>query len=106
MYITECAVLIPTGAILNVSKISGRSPLTVNFSENSSNAVLWLWDFGDGEIPSNRMQPSPVHTYMRAGTYTVRLFVNGAGGSDSKTATIKVTEPMRDSGGGDSGGGH
>jgi len=95
MYITECAVLIPTGAILNVSKISGRSPLTVNFSENSSNAVLWLWDFGDGEIPSNRMQPSPVHTYMRAGTYTVRLTVNGTGGSDSETATITVTDPRQ-----------
>jgi PKD repeat protein len=89
----------PAVAEFDVSTAAGEAPLTVSFSDKSSNAVSRLWDFGDGEIPQNRMQPSPVHTYMRAGTYTVKLFVNGAGGSDSETATITVTDPAGGSGG-------
>ncbi len=92
----------PAVAEFDVNTTTGEAPLTVSFSDNSSNAISWLWDFGDGEFSTER---SPVHTYQRATTYTVTLIVNGAGGSDSKTATIKVTEPMRDSSGGDSGGG-
>jgi len=85
----------PPAADFGLSTTGGEAPLSVTFSDRSSNAVSWLWDFGDGEIPSNRMQPSPVHTYMTAGTYTVKLTVNGAGGSDSETATITVTDPRQ-----------
>lgn len=77
-----------------------EAPLTVTFSDNSSNAVSWLWDFGDGENSSVR---SPVHIYSNAGTYTVRLVVKGAGGTDFTTAIIKVTDPVTDPEGGSGG---
>lgn len=47
---------------------------TVNFTDASSGAVSWFWDFGDGNISTLE---NPNHTYMQSGTYTVVLIVNG-----------------------------
>ena len=41
----------------------------------------WSWDFGDGEISTER---NPVHIYQIPGTYTVKLTVTGPGGSSNK----------------------
>ena len=39
-------------------------PVTVNFSNTSTNAISWMWDFGDG-VTSTVQNPS--HTYSTAG---------------------------------------
>ncbi|HNP53912.1 MAG TPA: PKD domain-containing protein, partial [Ferruginibacter sp.] len=49
------------------------APLTVNFSNNSSGAVSYSWDFGNG-ITST--QPNPSYTYNNMGNYTVTLTAN------------------------------
>jgi hypothetical protein len=50
---------------------SGAAPLTVQFTDRSSGRPnTWLWDFGDGSSSNLR---NPIHTYTRAGTYTVTL---------------------------------
>ena len=73
---------------------SGNAPLTVNFTDQSTNSPLsWTWDFeNDGTVDSTEQNPS--YTYATAGTYTVNLTVTNAGGSDSevKTDYIKVTK--------------
>lgn len=67
-------------------------PLTVNFTDLSTNATAWAWDFGDGNT-SNLQNPS--HVYTAPGTYTVSLTVTGPNGC-TNTLTINnyiVIEP-------------
>ncbi len=62
---------------------------TVNFTDGSTGATSWFWDFGDGN--SSNMQ-NPSHTYTAAGTYTVTLTTtDGNGCTSSSTSTITVT---------------
>lgn len=44
----------------------------IDFQDLSVGATGWSWDFGDG---ASSDQPSPIHTYSTAGTYTVTLTV-------------------------------
>lgn len=46
--------------------------LSVDFSDTSSGALSWLWDFGDGE--SSTLQ-NPSHTYTSVGNYDVTLYI-------------------------------
>jgi PKD repeat protein len=50
----------------------GCNPLAVSFQNTSTNAVHYLWVFGDGD---SSMVANPVHMYTTSGTYTVKLFV-------------------------------
>jgi len=63
----------------------GTSPLTVQFTDNSSYAESFEWDFGDGNSSSER---SPVHTYSVAGLYTVALTATGNNTSVTKSLVI------------------
>lgn len=71
----------PPNALFSTSTLSGNAPLTVYFSDDSTGfPTAWSWDYGDGNSASVQ---NPVHTYARAGTYSVRLSVTGPGGSGS-----------------------
>ena len=77
------------------SPISGETPLTVNFTDESSGSITeWSWGFGDG---GSSTQQNPSHTYGTAGIYTVGLTVTGPGGSDTITKAdyINVTSPAQ-----------
>lgn len=54
--------------------VSGASPLAVTFTDLSTGATSWLWDFGDGETS---VLQNPSHTYATSGTYTVNLTIDG-----------------------------
>jgi PKD repeat protein len=72
---------------------TGLRPLTVNFTDQSSNAPnSWSWSFGDGGTSTSR---NPSHQYTAAGTYTVTLTAANVAGSDAetKTAYVKVNNP-------------
>jgi PKD repeat protein/Tol biopolymer transport system component len=57
----------------------------VVFTNNSSNATSWLWDFGDGSTSTDQ---NPWHTYTAAGVYTVMLIAyNAQCGNDTLTMT-------------------
>ncbi|AKB29128.1 cell surface protein [Methanosarcina siciliae T4/M] len=74
---------------------SGPAPLTVQFTDISTNATSWAWDFeNDGTIDST--DQNPVHTYSTEGIYTVNFTVGNAGGnaSEVKTGYISVSEPL------------
>ncbi|MGD1845348.1 MAG: M4 family metallopeptidase [Salibacteraceae bacterium] len=53
---------------------SCEAPFLVAFSNNSSNASSFTWNFGDGNTSS---QPNPNHVYSNYGTYTVSLVADG-----------------------------
>ncbi|NMB70919.1 MAG: PKD domain-containing protein, partial [Bacteroidales bacterium] len=72
-------------------KLEGCTPLTVRFTNTSTYARTYIWEFGDGGASSDE---NPVYTYTLPGTYTVTLIATGDGGKDtSKTYSITVFEP-------------
>lgn len=68
-------------AKFGASNIYGRAPLKVKFTDISDNANTWVWDFGDGNISSER---NPEYTYNAPGNYTVSLTASNENGEDSK----------------------
>jgi gliding motility-associated-like protein len=50
---------------------SGCAPLVVNFTNSSTNATSYFWDFGDNTPTSTT--PSPSHTYTVPGNYTAMM---------------------------------
>ena len=57
-------------ASFTVSTTSFLVSNTVSFTNYSSNATSYSWDFGDFDYSSLR---NPTHLYPQAGTYTVEL---------------------------------
>ena len=69
---------------------SGLAPLTVQFSDRSTNGPFgWLWEFGDGATSDEK---NPRHTYTEIGTYDVKLTVENFGGKAATTGTVMVRE--------------
>lgn len=59
---------------------SGCGNLCVTFTNNSTNASTFSWDFGDGNTST---QSSPTHCYITPGNYNVTLTVTSTGGCSS-----------------------
>ncbi len=79
----------PPVASFTASPVAGKAPLTVYFSDLSTNApTSWKWTFGDGASSTSR---SPSHPYAKAGVYSVSLTATNQGGSSTKTKTNYVT---------------
>ncbi len=82
----------PPAANFSATPTSGQAPLTVQFTDLSTeNPTSWNWDFGDGGISTAQ---NPSYEYISAGAYTVSLTAANAYGSDTKTKVgyINVTE--------------
>jgi len=88
-------VLLSPVANFTANKTSGTAPLTVQFTDLSTEEpTSWAWDFqNDGSTDS--MVQNPVFTYAAAGSYTVKLTATNDGGSDDeiKTNYITITVP-------------
>lgn len=74
------------------SPANGAAPLTVAFTNTSTGASSYGWNFGDGQTSS---AANPVNTYTNAGSYTVTLTANGTESTNTLTRTnyIGVTNP-------------
>jgi PKD repeat protein len=84
-------------ADFTVSTAGGQAPLHVDFTDQSTGAGSWFWNFGDGSFSSAQ---SPSHTYSSPGTYTVKLTVTASDPGDPQQVdttnpgtTITVTQP-------------
>jgi PKD repeat protein len=89
-YITVNACNAPVAAFVG-SPTTGGAPLTVNFTDQSTNSpTSWSWTFGDAGTSTAQ---NPSHVYSTAGTYTVTLTAANSCGSDAETKTnyIAVT---------------
>jgi parallel beta-helix repeat protein len=72
---------------------AGRTPFSVQFTDQSTGASGYQWQFGDG---STSTEQDPVHTYTHPGTYTVTLVASGADYGSvymQKPGYITVTDP-------------
>ena len=74
-------------ASFSISTTEGSSKIII--TNNSTNDYFYLWDFGDGEESTER---EPNHTYLGAGSYTIKLTVFSKNGkfSDTETKTLVV----------------
>lgn len=60
-------------------------PCTFTFVNNSTNAIRYEWDFGDGYTSTEK---EPIHTYIDSGTFVIKLRAIGESGYDIATDTI------------------
>ncbi len=80
----------PPDANFTVNQTEGTTPLTVKFTDTSTNSPTeWKWNFGDGVTSTDK---SPVYTYTTAGTFTATLNVGNKDGYDTASKTIIATE--------------
>ncbi len=76
---------LPPTSDFTVYPVFGNPPLTVMFTDKASGSSdATSWAFGDENGTGATVQ-NPVHTYLKAGNYTVSLTVANSGGSDTKT---------------------
>lgn len=61
----------------------------VTFTNKSTNATSYEWDFGDGKTVT---EENPTHTYEAFGTYNVKLMVTGDGGEDATLKEVVVAK--------------
>lgn len=66
-----------------------QAPITIDFSNFSTNGGAYSWDFGDG---STSTAVNPTHTYTSNGVYTVSLSVDGGNcGTDDLVLTNYIS---------------
>jgi len=87
-FTVDVPIVVPI-ADFTATPTSGGLPLTVAFTDQSTNApTSWTWDFGDGAISTNR---NPDHQYTTAGIFTVTLTATNSAGSDDELKTNYIT---------------
>lgn len=85
----------PSAVDFTADRNSGTAPLTVQFTDASTNTpTAWAWDFDDdGTVDST--EQNPTHVFTAAGSYDVRLTVTNAAGTATtmKPNYIAVSVP-------------
>ncbi len=81
--------LITVSDIPNAGFTYDQSNNTVGFTNTSTNATSYLWDFGDGTT-DNTTNAQLQHFYPAIGEYTVILIAMNACGSDTTEQTVSV----------------
>ncbi len=72
-----------------LSDQGGCSPHIINFTDLSTNAVSWLWDFGNGNTST---QQNPSQVYTQGGIYNISLVVTGQNGcKDTNIFNVPVS---------------
>ena len=75
-------------ASFTTDKNTGCAPLLVNFTNTSSGAVSYIWNFGNSNTSTIA---NPSTAYVTSGIFTVTLIVTSAGGQrDTSTTTITI----------------
>jgi len=80
----------------SASPVSGAAPLSVIFTNLSSNATSYRWNFGDGNIS---LEEDPTHVYSDVGTWSVSLTATGPGGVDIENKSAYITSTYNPTGG-------
>ena len=87
-------VVVNVNANISATPTGGVKPLLVNFTNNSTGANSYVWDFGNGNSATTQL--APPQTYSVAGSYTIYLTATNGLCSDMDFVVINVLneEPM------------
>jgi PKD repeat protein len=80
-------VILPNAAY----KTSGVNGLTVTFTNKSTDATSYLWDFGDGQTSADE---NPSHTFAADGIYQISLKATNADGESSTKSIAAVSSTI------------
>ena len=86
----QITVLPPPIISFTANPLTGCTPATITFTNNSSPGTSYTWDYGDGQTATG--QNPPPHIYTSEGIYTVTLTMTGANGC---TASKVVTDMIQ-----------
>ncbi|MBS1742265.1 MAG: PKD domain-containing protein [Bacteroidetes bacterium] len=94
--ITRMITVLPKPASGFTADVTGScmAPLTVHFTNSSTGANIYQWNFGDG---ATSVQQNPVHTYTTPGTFDVTLITTGTNGCRDtliRTQYIHIQPPV------------
>jgi PKD repeat protein len=64
------------------------APKYIQFTNTSTDASVYSWDFGDGSTAS---EINPKHYYSKGGSYSVTLSASGNGPVSTKTKTLTIS---------------
>jgi PKD repeat protein len=78
-------------ASFTVSKTAAEVGESLSFTNESTNATSYEWDFDDGATSTSE---NPTHSFTESGTYTVELTAKGAGGTSTATEDITIADPQ------------
>jgi PKD repeat protein len=76
------------GPMAGFSQEQTANTLEVKFTNSSSKALVYSWNFGDNATST---EASPTHTYAAGGTYTVKLIVTSSCGTDTLSKEVVVS---------------
>lgn len=80
-------VFVPPVASFDVNRRVTYIGKEIQFTDYSSKAVSWVWDFGDGEQDSTQ---HPRHAYAQPGLYTVSLSINNGASVEVRSGFVHV----------------
>jgi len=78
-------------ASFEVDQNEVKAPATITFTNTSTNADEFLWNFGDGETTT---EMNPTHKYVEGGDYDVTLKAYGEDDTNITTKTIVILPNM------------
>lgn len=64
--------------------------ITVQFTNYSTDATTYMWDFGDGNTST---EENPLHVYAESGNYIITFTATGEGGSKTIKEMLKIQKP-------------
>lgn len=73
----------------DVSPKLGCSPMTVNISDYSFNALKYFYDFGDGTTDTVK---NPTHTYTQPGKYTIKQIISNPFSCNLADSFVRIVE--------------
>lgn len=90
--ISNCGLAIDTVIVTDFPNPSGSFTSSVSFysaafTNTSTNATSYFWDFGDSNTST---EMNPVHIYANEGIYTVTLTVTNDCGTTTVTQTVEI----------------
>lgn len=80
----------PPEASFSFTPDYGASPLDVEFTNSSTGAIGYIWNFGDGDTTS---ETDPTHTFLLDGIYNIVLTAYGLGGCEDDTLALIDVSP-------------
>ena len=81
----------PITANFSVTPKYGCTQDTLDFTNTSIGATLYVWNFGDGTSDTSF---SPTHIYTSQGTYTIKLLVSDVVCEDSTQQIVPILHPL------------